>query len=267
MARALKLYWSHSKPNFGDWLSPAICRALCHTEVRYASIRRCDLVGLGSLFERLPAGWFSRALHVWGTGSIDVQPVRDMKHSLHAVRGPRTAGLAKTPEKETSADTAPVFGDPGLLSELLLPTGRHIQPRQALGLIPHYKDAKQRPIAELAAHFPQAKLIDVFDAPEAVIEQIASCHHILSSSLHGLIVADALGVPSRWLQLSTAVRGGGWKFHDYYESFDAPRPTTMTLPLTVAELVTQNLDDIFADWVPPQLAAQKERLAAAFPQF
>jgi len=263
MAQVLKLYWSHSKPNFGDWLSPAICRALAHKEVRYAGINRCDMVALGSLLERLPKGLLSRKLHVWGTGSIEEHPVRDCKHTVHALRGPRTAALLK--QLQPPADQPPVFGDPGLLSELLLPLGGRAKPHIDLGLIPHYKDANRPTIAQLIEQFPRAEIINVFDSPEAVVARIARCHHVMSSSLHGLIVADALGVPSRWLKLSDSVRGGPWKFKDYYASFDEPLPERQIQPLTPNELVGQSLDAVFEGWQAPRLEAQKKRLADAFP--
>ena len=48
-----------------------------------------------------------------------------------------------------------------------------------------------------------------------VIHEIAKCEHILSSSLHGLVVADALGIPNGWIKLSDRVVGDGFKFKDY----------------------------------------------------
>ncbi len=41
-------------------------------------------------------------------------------------------------------------------------------------------------------------VIDVLGRPRAVAEQIAASGFVLSSSLHGLIAAEALGVPNRW---------------------------------------------------------------------
>ena len=226
-------------------------------------------MALGSLFDRLPRGLFGRSLHVWGTGSIEARVSRRCKHHVHALRGPRTASLQRS---STSLDPAahpalqpPVYGDPGLLAELLLPSSHRRRPTIALGLIPHYKDAALPAVQQILDHFPAAKVIDVFNTPQRVVEQIASCHHVLSSSLHGLIVADAVGVPSRWLKLSDGVRGGGWKFRDYYESFDDPLPPSIQQSLTLETLLGSRLESLFADWVAPRLDAQKERLVNAFP--
>jgi pyruvyltransferase len=40
---------------------------------------------------------------------------------------------------------------------------------------------------------------------------------IASSSLHGLILADAYGIPNVWMCLNKDTGGGEFKFKDYYE--------------------------------------------------
>jgi hypothetical protein len=70
------------------------------------------------------------------------------------------------------------------------------------------------------------KVISVAQPPEEVADQIKSCKLILSSSLHGLIVSDSLGVPNVHLMLSDNLksphhlRGGEHKFRDYYSAID-----------------------------------------------
>lgn len=63
-------------------------------------------------------------------------------------------------------------------------------------------------------------LIDVDRSANEVVHDIARCNMIASSSLHGLIVADSLGLPSIWLKLSDDVAGDGFKFHDYSSALD-----------------------------------------------
>ena len=80
----------------------------------------------------------------------------------------------------------------------------------ALGEIPHhiaYKDGATK------GHNPDI-LIDLTSPPETVIEQASRCAKIVSSSLHGIILADVLGVPSLWVQ-DKRVLGDGFKFRDY----------------------------------------------------
>lgn len=49
-----------------------------------------------------------------------------------------------------------------------------------------------------------------------------SCKCILSSSLHGLIVADSFNIPNRWISLSESslLEKQNFKYLDYYSSMD-----------------------------------------------
>jgi pyruvyltransferase len=61
-----------------------------------------------------------------------------------------------------------------------------------------------------------------------VIAQITSCAVIAASSLHGLIVAEAFGIPA--MRLPHALTGGDdaafvdYKFTDYLTALDRPLP-------------------------------------------
>lgn len=48
-----------------------------------------------------------------------------------------------------------------------------------------------------------------------VIKQILSCEYVVSTSLHGLILADAYGVPNQWITLQNR---SDFKYKDYYSS-------------------------------------------------
>jgi len=52
---------------------------------------------------------------------------------------------------------------------------------------------------------------------EETLTGILSCEKILSSSLHGIILADAYGISSAWLRSSTP-KGLEFKFYDYFLS-------------------------------------------------
>jgi len=42
------------------------------------------------------------------------------------------------------------------------------------------------------------------------------CRKIVSSSLHGIIIAETFGIPTAWLRCSDKIVGGEFKYHDYY---------------------------------------------------
>lgn len=52
-----------------------------------------------------------------------------------------------------------------------------------------------------------------------MIGRIARARFVLSSSLHGVVIAHALGVPTQLVvNGTTSVREPMWKYHDYFES-------------------------------------------------
>ena len=47
---------------------------------------------------------------------------------------------------------------------------------------------------------------------------MTACAYIVSSSLHGICVAEAYGIPAVWVRLADNIVGGEFKFRDYYAS-------------------------------------------------
>ena len=105
-------------------------------------------------------------------------------------------------------------------------------------------------------------VIDVQRGPKEVVEDILSCELVLSSSLHGIITAHAYGIPAVWLELSGRLVGGGYKFHDYYSSFDRE-----SQPVAYGGQAISDLDRYA--WMPDDGALRDKRamLHRAFRQF
>ena len=254
--RPLKLHWAASKPNFGDWLSPAICSFLSGRKVAHAKITRCDLAAIGSLLQRKKEGLWQRSIHIWGSGFIQHQNPQTTRHHFHAVRGKLSAGLVID-------NTITVFGDPGLLIDQLLPDRQSNPVRKyRVGVIPHYRDRNDPALTAIEA-LAKSKIIDVMQDPLVVAREILQCEFILSSSLHGLVVADSLGIPNQWLQFSDNVRGSGWKFRDYYSAFglDQMEP----LAPTTDDIQPHRLSEVIESYDRPGLDLIKQKLTNAFP--
>ena len=256
-AKPIKLYWSSSlkngKKNFGDWLSPVLCEHLSGRPVVYAKLNKCDMIGIGSILHRLKNHFWTHHVHIWGSGLIEEQRPFSSPHTFHAVRGKLSA--AKIKNQEIKA-----LGDPGLLSHLLLPErcgAKHVR----VGIIPHYVDRKNPVVLEFSKRSGVA-CIDVFAETLDFITQVNRCEFILSSSLHGLIIADALGIPNGWIKPSPHVRGNDFKFADYYSVFglDNMAPLPFGIHTTV-----RNVEDWCADYQRPDLETIKLDLYNSFP--
>ena len=212
----VRVYWWNEQPNFGDAMNPFLLERLFGVTAVWAPLEEADLTGSGSVIQWIgPAlGDRTRLVHVWGSGFIhDLEPgPRPDVVRYHAVRGPHTRALA-------GADPSTSLGDPGLLSAEAL--GARPATSHAIGVVPHLWDLHSPTVTE-AVERAGALLIDVRQDPETVIRQIASCEHVFSSSLHGLIVADSFAIPTTWF-VETPLFGGAFKFDDYYASFGLVR--------------------------------------------
>jgi pyruvyltransferase len=259
MNKPIKLYWSSSlkngRKNVGDWLSPALVEAISGRAVVHASSKTCDLVAIGSILQRVKHHFWNRRIHVWGTGFIASQRPVSPHHYYHAVRGVATASLIKN-------ISIPAMGDPGLLVTRLLPNYESVPKRYRIGVIAHYKDHDNPHINAFIERIPHTTRIDVLAEPADFLQNVAQCEFILSSSLHGLIVADAFGIPNAWIELSQLVRGNQFKFHDYYSVFNiTPQPAQLDL------LQSQDIDKLTADYARPGLTQVQDNLLASFPSF
>lgn len=88
-----------------------------------------------------------------------------------------------------------------------------------IGIIPHYVDGQEPVITQMKEYYENAVVIDVKADPGEVLKSIAQCKTILSTSLHGLIIADSFHIPNLWCICSERILGNGFKFRDYYSSF------------------------------------------------
>lgn len=263
--KPIKLFWCRgsgrddaSKQNFGDFLSADIVEFVSRRKVVHANIRTADMVAIGSVLnrEKKARTWgFPRKLHVWGTGSGNLNDTFCGRHHYHAVRGKKCLSQIQ------NAKHQPALGDPGLLASSLV--AKPSSKRFRVGVIPHIAHRDSPEIIELMARIPGARLIDVYSPVKQVLEEIASCEFVLSSSLHGLIVADSYGVPNQWL----AMGRNPWKeykYQDYYSSFglDDPHPVT---PEQIRMDPAWSIEASIGEYSRPGLQSLQEGLIKVFP--
>ena len=214
--------YSFTRPNkaknFGDDLSLSMCEYASGKSVVWENPKYADMYAVGSLLQifksrkrqiKLPlqrALKRKKRLVIWGTGVIKDMPLHMPPTTVLAVRGPLTANAL-------GLKTTVPFGDPGLLVSDILAAPKKIG---KIGIVPHYVD-KTHPVVAEAGKNDRFMIIDVEDDWTNAVSRIAQCDLILSSSLHGLIVADAYSIPNQWLEFSNQVVGNGFKFQDYVD--------------------------------------------------
>jgi len=218
------------EPNVGDIASGLLVSKLLGRKVlRFGPdpLNAPNLLGIGSILN-----WADSNSVVWGSGCIAENALPSLKpRAIVAVRGPLTRA-----QLESGGMPAPsVLGDPGLLIADLYP-----EPRQAeqnlIALIPHYADLTHPYVNE--ARKCGVLVINPLIPLQDYLDALSTAEIILSSSLHGIVFAHALGRPAAWIELSDRVIGGGYKFRDYFASigFDggAPRLTANDAPESAA---------------------------------
>jgi len=249
-------FWYLKNKNFGDLLNPDILRYYGLIPLN-TSKSAAQVITAGSILQSLPNTF---AGYIIGSGLIDERYKNLPKAKYLCVRG------ALTRERLNAPDTTPL-GDPGLLVSKIYPGQR--QKRFTLGIVPHYADKGDSRIKKLSQSYPKdIKVINVQRKPKKVVREIDRCEYILSSSLHGLITADALRIPNGWLVLSDKVRGAGFKFYDYTSAINRQiKPIKITGTERLSQLIEmippldcqiteiqENLDLIFRSFVKQYLS-------------
>ncbi|NIH56893.1 pyruvyl transferase [Brooklawnia cerclae] len=155
--------------------------------------------------------------HVWGTGINGKIPdpirVKPDEVEIYAVRGPRTWGVLT----QHGFNVPHVFGDPAiLLAEVDKRFQLNTQQKtRRITVIPNLND--------ISTYRSHPGFVSPLQDPLTVAREIATSELVVGSSLHALILADVLGVPSRWVTSSVE---SPFKYIDYYEGTgrDAPAP-------------------------------------------
>lgn len=223
MTTPLPMWWPVSN-NCGDLIGKYIAEKITGRRVMYTELS-ADYgyyVFGGSVLNHLTDHGVA-----WGCGLGTITDGVNPKCKIMAVRGPLTRARVLS----TGRDCPAVYGDPGmLLPRFYTPKSK---PSKPFGVVSHYVDAYR-------AFDRYRDFIDVFKPIEEVIEDIASCKMIYSSSLHGIIVAHAYGIPATWVKISDSLGGDGAKFRDYFASvgMDVPHPVDLrddpTLPPAIS---------------------------------
>lgn len=251
----LSLQWWKAVPNFGDAISPVVVAHVSGREVVHAGVHKAELWGIGSLLQVVKRAYTApkdMRPTVWGTGLLHaVNGIEFTKHvDIALLRGPITAALLNIEMAR--------FGDPGLVISDVWPHDR--APNGKIGIVPHHSLIDDPALSALLDSDPKYQLIDPRDPAQDVCAAIAACDHIFASSLHGLIVADAYGVPNTWL---APVGQSRFKYLDYAAAVGRAMPA----PVMITDIPMIDLPKLGAA-LPYQagIDACKDAVYASFPK-
>ena len=213
----VKVYYWKNRKNFGDLLTALLLKRFTRLDSEWSEPEYAELVMAGSVMDKLPNEWEGI---IAGAGKLHEKTERTFPNArVLAVRGPLSA-------KGLKGNFA--LADIGLLADELVPRG---EKKYSLGLVPHWTDTKLENDPRFTKFNP--KIIRVADDPLDVIREIGECKKIVSSSLHGIILADAFEIPRRIeiapRMLSHAHQEGGmFKWLDYSASLKMPLEIGLT---------------------------------------
>ncbi|MEO9953581.1 polysaccharide pyruvyl transferase family protein [Nonlabens sp.] len=217
---AIRLYWwseifiqKKQKENYGDLLGKYLVEKISGKKVSWV---RAQKFSIKNLFTPLYVTIGSVLAHinsyctVWGSG-INHKDESIASARFLSVRGP----LSRKRILELGYECPAVYGDPALL--LPLYHYPNVDKAFTLGIIPHINDLEI--VKKLYGERKDILIIDFnTNDIEKTTNEILSCEKILSSSLHGVIVAHAYQIPAVQVKFSENIYGDGVKYHDYFLS-------------------------------------------------
>ncbi len=261
--------------NAGDLLNKNLVEKLSGKQVVCSKMYDADMIAIGGALVGLQYGkdpkrrilqkllgliYGNKPLYVWGSGFFRNDNENGFYRSNLKVCALRGQLSRERLAMLTGKDYDVPLADAGLLANLFVEG----TPKKEydVGIIPHFSQKEEPRFQELKESFSSACVIDIQQEPETVIRQIAGCRYILSSSLHGLIFADGLGIPNLHILGKTPLKGGNFKFEDYYSCYGLPhRPWALDKGLP-------GIEDIISGYrVPGEQVKQKQKqLLDCFPK-
>lgn len=201
--------------NWGDAVGPILAEIISGERVNSVngSMKTNGYAFVGSILN-----WVNGDnIEVCGVGfSKDGLKINCGIKKIHSTRGP----LTKRRLDELGIPSPEIYGDPVLLYPKYY--SPNIEKKYKLGVIPHYVD-KNNPVLNKFKGRDDVKIINIMRSDKdmknhSFINEVLECENIISSSLHGIILADAYNIPTGWVELSDNVIGEGFKFRDYFLS-------------------------------------------------
>ena len=257
----MNFYWEkHS--NFGDLLNYHLIKHIIKQEPTWipkdTGVDKFFVVGSILVY----ADEFT---HVWGSGLIsdyERSLPKNKPKRIYSVRGPMTR--ARLIDK-INVNVPEIYGDPSMLMPYFYKP-KSIK-KYKYGIIPHYIDMNNQWIQK--HRDAGCRIIDMrctVNDIYRIIDEINECEFIISSSLHGMIIPDAYGIKSMWIDFTndkgtSEVFGAGFKFKDYFMSVNRP----VTDPYVITNDSNVKIDDIISTFKDYEIKIDLDKLYESCP--
>jgi pyruvyltransferase len=189
------------KENVGDYLGPQVIeKVLGKRSISIGSMRRGRLLSIGSVMHFANDGDT-----IWGTGvngKIPHEMLKFQSLDVRAVRGPLTRDILQN----KGIIVPEIYGDPGILTSLFWPPTVFSKEHE-VSYIPHMRELVGEKIHS------KANVISPLIKLSAFIEEVQKSEKIITTSLHGLIIAESYGIPA--VLLRNTVGETLFKYEDY----------------------------------------------------
>jgi len=245
MSKLKVVAWTE-KPNLGDRFTDLWLTKQGYDHTVTDKLGEGNFIGVGSLLEQCQG----HDLTIWGTGrATDPRKtglVDLTKGTVLALRGPLSALGAYGARSAVNSRKGFVMGDAGLLAEDLLED----VPSDAVEFFsnktvftPHWSDY-DRVVTEQGPEYT----INLLGDPIEALARIRDAGLVVSSSLHGLIFADAFGIERVWDYQEKAV-GDPFKFRDYAALVGRFEPgDSVKVADSIIRDITSGLREVFDLW-------------------
>lgn len=221
---AVPVLYHDGEPNFGDLIGPYLVSKISKKPVyNIFHSRFPGFMTVGSILQRIDRP----GMVVWGSGLIEkpkkglIKRLRKYKPNVLSVRGTETANILN--EAGIVVREMDALGDPALIMPLFYQATIRKNTARVL-LCPHF--THKRIFYDAFADQKEVGIVDVQKDLELVIDSICSSAVCISTSLHGIIISQAYGVPWIWLEIiDNNVKGDDFKFRDFFSTLETSQVT------------------------------------------
>lgn len=246
-------YWTKNN-NIGDQLAPIVYNWMLNRKSISENKKTKHTTIISTIGSIIGINHYNAV--IWGSGLHTITSInrvnrwkRIVKYDVRAVRGPITKQVLETSNYDCSNI---VYGDPAILMPMIYQPASK-EKKHDISIITHwYYDSMDSEILLSGANTISVETNNY----KHFIDEIVSSKLIISSSLHGIILSEAYGIPSILLNRNNCMKEELLKYYDWYYSTGR---YNVKMALSLKEAKSMSPMEL------PELGVLRNDLISAFP--